>query len=125
MENDKSDMYLAGGEQPVSKDSNMASASQVLGILTVVTFCCCWVSVILGALGITFALLSRVDAELEKKAKMGLILSVIGMVLGIVAWVVFFVLQIAFAYSLPSAPILPDLENLLTIGIRFPMGGAG
>lgn len=65
------------------RPNHMAVASQVLGIISAATFCCCGLSIALGGLGIVFALLSKVEDHLDKKARIGLICSIIGVLLGI------------------------------------------
>lgn len=64
--------------------NNMALASLVLGILSLVTCCCSCLAVVLGALGIIFAFLSKEDRPMCSQAKAGLILSCVGVGLAIV-----------------------------------------
>jgi glucan phosphoethanolaminetransferase (alkaline phosphatase superfamily) len=77
-----------------AKQSNMALASLIMGILSIVTACCCYGGFIFGGLGILFALLSNTGDRMENYAKTGLITSIIGMVLGIV----FLILMIALGF---------------------------
>lgn len=58
---------------------SMAMASLVMGILSLVSCCCTCLAVVLGALGIIFAFLSRGEGEMNKQAKAGLILSAAGL----------------------------------------------
>jgi len=69
--------------------SSMALASLVMGILGIITSCCCYGGVIFGSLGILFALLSRTDDKFESYAKAGLITSSIAFVLVVLVIIVF------------------------------------
>lgn len=63
--------------------SSMSVASLAMGILSIVTVCCPALSIILGALGIIFSLLSRKRREkLNGNAQIGLIISILGLILG-------------------------------------------
>ncbi len=76
---------------PPSEDnapSGFASASLVLGILSLVLGCCLYVSIPLGGLGILFAILSKKTADMEGRAKAGLGLSIAGLVLSILLTIV-------------------------------------
>ncbi len=68
--------------------SNMALASLVMGILGIVTSCCCYGGLIFGSLGILFALLSRTEDKLEGYAFAGLVTSLIAIVLVILIIIV-------------------------------------
>ena len=68
----------------------MALASLILGILSVVMCCCGGFGVILGAVGIVLAILSRGREPMETSAKAGLFLSIGGIVLGIVVLILAF-----------------------------------
>ena len=72
---------------PPKKQSSMALASLVMGILGILTSCCCFGGLIFGGLGVIFALLSRFNekTQFEGYAKAGLITSVIGMALAVIA----------------------------------------
>lgn len=61
--------------------NGFASASLVLGILSLVLCCCCYVSVPLGALGILFAILSKRDSQMSGRGRAGLWLSIVGLCL--------------------------------------------
>lgn len=76
-------------------NNNMATASLVMGIISIVLSCCCFMGFIFGGLAILFACLSRVDQGFEGKAKVGLITGIIGLVLGIIAAVIWFILIFA------------------------------
>lgn len=107
-------------EQPAEppRPSAMATASLVLGILSIVFTCCCCGGFIFGSLGIIFALLSRVDHTMEGRAKAGLITGIIGMVLTVI---LFFVLIVAGVLSeTPAAPYIPNMDTLFIHGL----GGA-
>ena len=76
--------------QPERADqNNMALASLVMGILGIITSCCCYGGVIFGSLGILFALLSRTEDRFEGYAKAGLITSAIAIVLVVLVAIVF------------------------------------
>lgn len=80
--------------QPTGKTNNyMAMASLILGILSVLLCCCGGFGIILGAIGIVLAILSRGREPMETSAKAGLGLSIGGIVLGII------VLAMAFAIA--------------------------
>lgn len=65
--------------------SPFVTAAMIMGIISLLVTCCGG-SFVFGALGITFALLSRQShgSKLESQAKTGLILSIIGFVAGII-----------------------------------------
>ena len=64
------------------KSNNFATASLVMGIISIVCSCCC-IGIPFSALGIIFAYISKTNETMEKSAKTGLITSVIGIVLSI------------------------------------------
>ncbi len=72
------------------KSNNMALASLLLGILSLVLCCCGGFGVILGAVGIVLAILSRGSEPMETSAKVGLGLSIGGIVLGILVLIISF-----------------------------------
>lgn len=78
--------------------NNMATASMVLGIIGIVTVCCCG-GFIFGSLGIGFALLSKVDSTFEKRGKIGLITGIIGLVLSVILIIILIVVGIAESAS--------------------------
>lgn len=79
------------------RSQNMETASLFLGIIAISTICCVYSTLICGALGIVFALLSRGgEMTFSPRAKTGLILSSIG--LGIVAIMLIYTLVIANVY---------------------------
>lgn len=60
--------------------NGFATASLVLGILSLILCCCCYVSVPLGALGIIFAILSKgASIRMSGRSKTGLGLSIAGL----------------------------------------------
>lgn len=63
------------------KQSNMALASLIMGIIGIVTSCCCYGGFIFGSLGILFALLSKTGERFEGYALAGVITSIIALVL--------------------------------------------
>ena len=70
------------GAPPSPAPSGFASAALVMGVLSLVLCCCCYISIPLGGLGILFAILSKTSSQpMHGRAKSGLILSVIGLAL--------------------------------------------
>lgn len=71
--------------QPTSQyedkhSSGFATASLVLGIISIATFCCIYTAILCGALSILFALLSRGGSRtFSGNAKIGLILGIISL----------------------------------------------
>ncbi len=59
--------------------NDMAQASMILGILSIVGICCCYGGIVFGSLAILFALLSRNGQEMTGNGKIGLITGSIGM----------------------------------------------
>ena len=67
-----------------------------MGILSLVLCCCIGIGgIVLGALGIIFAILSRKGKSMETMAKVGLGLSITGVVLGLITAVFFFIGMLA------------------------------
>ncbi len=88
--------YQAVPQKPAkSPQSNMALASLVMGIIGIVTSCCCYGGFIFGSLGILFALLSKTEDRFEGYAKAGLITSIVGMVLALLTGIVLIILIVA------------------------------
>ena len=71
----------------------MATASLVMGILSLICCCCGYAGIVFGALGIVFALLSKKDGPMCSQAKTGLTLSIIGLVLAVVSIVLALVMN--------------------------------
>lgn len=74
-------------------NNGMALASLILGILSIVMCCCGGFGMILGAVGIVLAILSRGREPMESSAKAGLCLSIGGIVLGIAVLILAFVMM--------------------------------
>lgn len=75
----------------------MERTALILGIIAIATPCLVYPSLICGALGIMFALLSRGgESKLTPRAKIGLTLSSIG--LGIVLFLLIYTLAFAYFY---------------------------
>lgn len=72
------------------RQSSMALASLIMGIIGIVTSCCCYGGVIFGSLGILFALLSKMGDTMEGYAKAGLITSIIALFLAAMAMIFLF-----------------------------------
>lgn len=122
--------------EPKQSPNNMATASLVMGILSLVSCCCYYVSFIFCGLGILFALLSRTGEPMVGRAKVGLGLSIVGLVLAAVLWGGLLIMGFSGSsyfdggpiQNLPVIPDIPDitqpsLDNVLTIFRRLPMGG--
>lgn len=79
-------------DYPVYEDkrsNGFATASFVLGIIGIATGCCVYTGIICGALAIIFAILSRGgEMTMSHKAKIGLILGIVGIVFGIIMFVI-------------------------------------
>nr|WP_314460078.1 DUF4190 domain-containing protein [uncultured Clostridium sp.] len=77
-------------QQPQKKkQNNMALASLIMGIIGIVTSCCCYGGLIFGSLGIVFALLSKTEDHFEGNAMAGLITSIIALVLTVIVLILF------------------------------------
>lgn len=85
--------------------SGMATAALILGICSVL-FICCGLSAPLGGIGIVIALLSRGNGKMESSAQIGLGLSIGGIVIGILTWIMLFV----YSFQLINST---DLEEFL------------
>lgn len=72
------------------RQSSMALASLIMGIIGIVTSCCCYGGLIFGSLGILFALLSKTGDTMEGYAKAGLITSIIALFLAAMAMIFLF-----------------------------------
>lgn len=79
--------YHNGMPQQKKNNNTMAIASLVLGIMSVLFCCCGGFGIILGAIGIVLAVLSRGREPMETSAKAGIGLSIGGIVLGIIVLV--------------------------------------
>ena len=110
--------YGYGKQSP----NNMETASLVMGILAAMTFCCCYVGIAFGSLGILFALLSRNGEPMDGQAKAGVILSGIVVGVSVLIWGIFLALMVAGSgwtvYDPPvqNLPVYPDIlvpDNLL------------
>lgn len=78
------------GPRRVPPKNNLALASLIVGILSILLCCCGGFGVILGAVGVVLAILSRGREPMENNAKIGLGLSIGGIVLGIVVLIMAF-----------------------------------
>lgn len=95
------------------RSSGMATASLVMGILSIVFTCCCCGGFIFGSLAILFALLSRVDQRFEGHAKAGLITGCVGIALTVILFFLLMVIGVMSEGS--SSPFLPDFNTLFII----------
>lgn len=85
------------------RTNSFAVAALILGILSLVTSCCIFSGIVFGAFGVVLALLSRGQEPMDTQAKIGLGLSIAGMVLG------FLVLLGSFIFL--SSSVHQELEN--------------
>lgn len=77
----------------MGQKNNMALASMIIGILSIVLSCCCYLGMILGSLAVIFAGLSRVDEKMTGQATAGMVTGIIGILLGaasIFVWIALF-----------------------------------
>lgn len=139
METGENGMMQPAGYQPVMPETsskqpsnNMATASMVLGIIALVTFCCYYTVLPLGGLAILFGILSRPEGAFAGQAKAGMIMGTIAIVLMVVFWTIFFAWIVTSTVSsgiqnMPVVPSVPDitqgLDNVMTIFRQFPIGG--
>lgn len=72
------------------KNNNMALASLIVGVLSILLCCCGGFGIILGAVGIVLAILSRGREPMDTRAKVGCGLSIGGIILGIAVLVMAF-----------------------------------
>ena len=82
--------------QPVYQEkNNMATASLVMGILSLCSICCCMLfGVVFGVLGIIFAIMSKKGDRMDSQAKAGLILSIIGVAATVLIIIFFVVIEV-------------------------------
>lgn len=73
----------------------MATASLVMGILSLCSICCCMLfGVVFGVLGIIFAIMSKKGERMDSQAKAGLILSIIGVAVTVLIIIFFVVIEV-------------------------------
>ena len=78
------------------RPNHMETAALVLGIISAATCSCCYLSIPLAALAIVLALLSRGGKmKLSQKAKIAIILAIVGLVLTVILYTISF--YIAFS----------------------------
>lgn len=64
----------------------LAIASLVLGIISLISCCCVYLSVVVGVVGVVLAIISKSKSntgKMETMAKVGMVLSIVGIVLAI------------------------------------------
>ena len=71
----------------MEQKNSMALASMILGILSIVLSCCCFLGMILGSISIFLGALSRGDGKMNGQATAGLVTGMIGIILSIGALV--------------------------------------
>lgn len=139
MQTGETERMQPAGYQPVMPEAtskqppnNMATASMVLGIVALVTFCCYYTVLPLGGLAILFGLLSRPEGKFAGQAKAGMIMGSIAMVLVVVFWGALIAMALSSIgdpgiQNMPVIPSIPDmtdgLENILTVFRQIPIGG--
>lgn len=105
-------------QQSKRRSAKMENAAFILGIIAITTPCLVYPSLICGALGIVFALLSRGgENTLSSKAKIGLALSAIG--LGIVVFLLLYTVMYAYLYYGGIENMARDVYG--SMGIDFDM----
>lgn len=83
--------------------NNMATASLVMGILSLCSICCCMLfGIVFGVLGIIFAIMSKKGDKMDGQARAGLILSIIGIAVT--------VLVIIFFAAIEVLAVIPELN---------------
>ncbi len=109
----------SGGTPASQKPSGqMALASLILGIVSVITSGCIYSAIVCGALGILFAFLSRGGSDhMPPQAKAGLALSGFGMALTIVIYAAALTL-IVFQYGGIDEFLLEYKELYQSMGIN-------
>jgi len=82
--------------QPAYQEkNNMATASLVMGILSLCSICCCMLlGIVFGVLGIIFAIMSKKGDRMDGQAKAGLILSIIGIAVTVLIIIFFVVVEV-------------------------------
>ncbi len=79
------------------RSHGLATASLVMGILSLATCCCIYSAVVFGALSIIFALLSKGgEVTMDGMGKTGLILGISGLAITIVLYIIMFLYAINF-----------------------------
>ncbi len=74
---------------PDRRSHGLATASFVMGILSLATCCCIYSAIVFGALSIIFALLSRGgETTLDGAGKTGLILGISGLTVTVILYIV-------------------------------------
>ncbi len=100
--------YMYRQPMPEKRSNSMAVASMVLGIISIVTCTCIYLSFICGALAIILAMLSRGGKmTFDDSAKAGLVLGIIGLSIT----VIFYGYSLALFFSDPQS--LQKLEEML------------
>lgn len=80
-----------------TRSEGLATASLVMGILSLTTTCCLYAALPFGALAIIFALLSRGgEMRLDGKGTAGLALGIIGLVITVVIFILMFIYTIYY-----------------------------
>ena len=107
----QADYAQSASSVSVNGSSGMATAALVLGILSVTLTCCCCclipINLILGLLAVIFAFVSKkqTGGAFNGKARWGLILGIIGILL--------FVVMMVFIFSgAPLSTLFDDAEEL-------------
>ena len=82
--------------QPAYQEkNNMATASLVMGILSLCSICCCMLfGVVFGVLGIIFAIMSKKGDKMDGQARAGLILSIIGIAVTVLVIIIFAAIEV-------------------------------
>lgn len=88
--------YQAQYQKPRKEVNGMANASLVMGILSIIAcfFCCFWIAIPLGIIGILFAVISKGDGPFNENAKPGFIICIIVIAAEIIMMILALILHI-------------------------------
>ena len=102
-----------------TRSNGFITASFALGIIGIATGCCVYTSIICGALAIMFALLSKGGMPaMPSKAKIGLTLGIVSILLGVIVFIAMLVIAISSFGSFENfwyeySDILNELDTAL------------
>lgn len=89
-------IYAEGGPPAAKKDSDLATASMVLGIAGIVLSCSCCLGMAASSLALILGLISKTEPEFEKNAKTGVAAGAAGLALSfafLFLWTLIFLAQ--------------------------------
>lgn len=102
---------------PIAKDGkNFAIASLILGIVSILTICCCCINLIPAILAIVFAVIAKKrDGKMPTMALIGMILAIVAIVLTLILFGFLF----AAASGNGDVPQTLDQAFMETYGMSF------